>query len=397
MKPAYPADSILGVTLLGAFLVLLAWYALSFPSLNFDLMLYIASYLSASSDNALELHTLTYSMLRDYAGPDQFKSFVSSGSYAIDLYENSDKFASQVNMYKIKPLYVLVASMLAHAGIHPILAFQLISLISCVLICVILFSWVGRYASHIKSAVIVIFFATGSRMFDLPRVVIPDTFSALILFAGVWLLVDRRKLFYGLLFCLLSVWVRTTNIVFLVPLYATIIWRIHRNGSLFYGGGTYLTAIALAASVISYFWINSVYDYSWWRLFYHTFVSYQSDINSFAEPFSFDLYLNVLAERMPPLFALTPEFAWISTSFPAFLLILAISWASMPKQSLSKVFWPNKEVGPSDLAMLCVPVFVSFVVLFPLTIEFDRFFTAFYAMIIVFAASRFSGDGESRV
>lgn len=392
MKPAYSADSISGIVLLGIFLVLLSWYALSFPALNFDLILYIASYLSANSENALELHASTYSVLRDYADPDQFRSLVSSDPYSNDLYEDPEKFASQINMYKIKPLYILVASILAHLGVHPILAFQLISLISCILICMILFSWLNRYVSHIKSAIVVIFFAIGSRMFDLPRVVVPDTFSALILFAGVWLLVDREKPLLGLLFCLLSVWVRTTNIVFLVPLCATLIWRSQRNGKLFADSGTYYTIAALFSGMVSYFWINSVYGYNWWRLFYHTFISKQSDINSFAESFSYDLYLNVLAERTPPLFTLTPGIAWISTSFPAFLLILTISWASMPKRSLKGIFWgANREVGPPDLAMLCVPVFVSFVVLFPLTIEFDRFFTAFYAMIIVFAASRFSG------
>ncbi len=398
MKPAYSADSILGIMLLSIFLILLAWYALSFPTLNFDLLLYIASYLSANTDNAVELHASTYSLLRDYSGLDQFRSFVSSGPYAIDLYEDPEKFASQINMYKIKPLYILAASMFARAGMHPILAFQLLSLISCLMICVILYSWLSRYASHIKSALIVIFFALGSRMFDLPRVVIPDTFSAMILFIGVWLLVDRKSQLFGLLFCVLSVWVRTTNIVFMVPLFATIIWRNYRGGKLFSDIGTYYTSGALAASVISYFWINSVYDYSWWRLFYHTFISYQSDINSFAIPFSMDSYINVLAERIPPLFVLTPGVAWISTSFPIYLLILAISWTGMSKQSLIReLLWSKKEVGPPELASLCVPIFASFILLFPLTIEFDRFFTPFYAMITVFAVSQFTRSGASRV
>ena len=381
-------DSQSAALLLALHLLALSWFALTNPTYIWDVVPYMATTFTAVADNSAAMHEATYGLLRQSLETAQFNSLIG-GEYAAAMYASPENFASQLNMYKIKPLYVAVLRGLTAAGVNPVDGIIWLSLVPSLLICVILFLWLRNMTGPMQAALTVILFSLGARMFDLSQGPVPDSFSALAVIAGLWCLLAQRWIASAVVCFCLSIWIRTNNILFVAPLLLLLCWNhLHRDESMqskefyWYGGG-------LALSVLSYFWISTVFDYEWWRLFYHTLIESQIDIGSFAEPFSAALYLDVLRGAAFQLLARGGVFA---TVLPLFLLLWLIAWAGTWRGNLANILRPKRPVSLADVSLLCLVVFGAFLVLFPLIAEFDRFLTPYYAVITLYAVSLISKE-----
>ncbi len=373
------------VLLLALHLLALSWFALTNPIYTWDMVPYVATTFSAGSEDPAAIHEATYELLRQSLDAAQFNSLIG-GEYAAAMYASPENFAGQLSMYEIKPLYVQVLRGLTAAGANPINAIIWLSLAPSLLICVILFIWLRNLTDFMSAALAVILFSAGARLFDLSRVPVPDSFSALAVIAGLWCLLARRWTAGAVIWLSLSIWIRTNNIVFVAPLLLLCCWNHLRRGEplrssefYWYGGG-------VVFSVMSYFWISATFDYDWWRLFYHTLIESRTDIEEFTEPFSLALYLDVLRGGAVQLFA---SGAMIATVLPMFLLLWLIAWAGNWRGNLACILRPEKPLSPADVSLLCLLVFGVFLVLFPLIVGLDRFLTAYYAVITVAAIDRF--------
>lgn len=374
------------IALLALHLLALSWFALTHPIYTWDVVPYVATTFTAEADDPAAMHEATYGLLRQSLDAAQFNSLIG-GEYAAAMYASPENFAGQLSMYEIKPLYVLVLRGLTAAGANPVDGIIWLSLVPGLLICVILFLWLRNLTGPMQAALAVILFSIGARLFDLSRVPVPDSFSALALIAGLWCLLARRWT-AGAVVCLgLSIWIRTNNIIFVAPLLLLLCWNHLRRGEpprseefYWYGGG-------LAFSILSYFWISAVFDYDWWRLFHHTLIESQIDIEAFAEPFSAALYLDVLRGAAVQFLA---SGAMIATVLPLFLLLWLIAWAGNWRGNLAGVLRPAISVSLADVSLLCMVVFGAFLVLFPLIAGLDRFLTPYYAVIMLYAVSRIS-------
>ncbi len=373
------------IVLLAIYLFALSWFALTNPIYTWDVVPYVATTFSADSGDPAAIHEATYELLRRSLNAAQFNSLIG-GEYAAAMYASPENFAGQLSMYEIKPLYVLFLRGLAAAGANPVYGIIWLSLVPSLLICLILFDWLRNLTDPVQAVLVVILFSIGARLFDLSRVPTPDSFSALAVIAGLWCLLARRWAAGAVALLCLSIWIRTNNILFVAPLLLLLCWNHLRRGEpsqseefYWYGGG-------LAFSALSWFWISAVFDYDWWRLFYHTLIESQVDIEAFAEPFSLALYLDVLRSGAVQLFA---SGAMIATVLPLFLLLWLISWCGNRRGNLAGIVRPEKLVSLADVSLLCLLVFAAFLVLFPLIAGLDRFLTAYYGLITVFAVSRF--------
>lgn len=381
----------LAVALLGLHLLALSWFALNNPIYTWDVVPYVATTFTAESGGPAAMHEATYELLRQSLGAAQFNSLIG-GEYAAAMYASPENFAGQLSMYEIKPLYVLLLQGLTAAGANPVDGIIWLSLVPGLLICVILFLWLRNLTGPVQAVLAVILFSVGARLFDLSRVPVPDNLSALAVIAGLWCLLARRWT-AGAVACLcLSIWIRTNNILFVAPLLLLLCWNHLRRGKplqtrefYWYGGG-------LAFSALSYVWISAVFDYNWWRLFYHTLIESQIDIGAFAEPFSPALYLDVLRDAAVQLFA---SGAMIATVLPLFLLLWLIAWSGTWRGNLVHIFRPSGPVSLADVSLLCLPVFGAFLVLFPLIAAIDRFLTPYYAVVTLYAVSLISASGTS--
>ena len=374
------------IVLLAIYLFALSWFALTNPIYTWDVVPYVATTFSAESDDPAAIHEATYELLRRSLSAAQFNSLIG-GEYAAAMYASPENFAGQLSMYEIKPLYVLFLQGLAAAGANPVYGIIWLSLVPSLLICLVLFNWLRKLTGPMQAVLAVILFSIGARLFDLSRVPTPDSFSALAVIAGLWCLLAQRWTAGAVALLCLSIWIRTNNILFVAPLLLLLCWNHLGRGEplrssefYWYGGG-------LTLSVLSWFWISAVFDYDWWRLFFHTLIESQVDIEAFAEPLSLALYLDVLRSGAVQLFA---SGAMIATVLPLFLLLWLIAWAGNWRGNLAGIVRPEKPVSLDDVSLLCLLVFAAFLVLFPLIAGLDRFLTPYYGLITVFAVSRLS-------
>lgn len=371
---------VLSILPLLAYLVFLLVFALGHPLYTWDTVPYTAVSLEGKHDDASSLHSQTYNYLSSNLSPEQFGGLIA-GPYARDLYEDPDHFSSQLDMYRIKPAYVAALRTFGALGIEPIQALGLMSLIPGMLICLLLFAWLRHYCSTFDASTLVVIFAVAARITDLSRVPVPDTFSALIVFSALYALLCKRWHALGASLLIVSVFVRTNNILYAALVLLCLTWAaysLRKNNRCGDYGDWRIFAGSLLASCIAYLVISSAYDYQWWRLFYHTFIESQFDISAFSQAFSFTAYWTVVTDALRQVVA---GGAYLVTTLPLFLLVFFIGmrgeWRGLSEYD-----------GLKMLTILTLPVFAAFLVLFPLVLGWDRFFLPFYGLITVFAASR---------
>ena len=158
-----PIKTALSLLPLLGYLIFLIFSAYSKPLYTWDTVPYTATILSADIKDPQLLHTRTYEYLQRSLSPQQYAS-ITSGAYAADLENNADHFISQLDMYRIKPAYVIALRTFTALGAEPLTSLRLLSLIPGVLFCLLLFAWLSRSCSTLGAALIVIAFAVVGRL-----------------------------------------------------------------------------------------------------------------------------------------------------------------------------------------------------------------------------------------
>lgn len=381
---------LLSIAPLLAYLGFLIVFAQARPLYTWDTVPYTALTLAASTDDVATLHAKTYGYLKTNLAPEQYSHLVA-GAYAQDLSVNPTHFASQLPMYEIKPVYIMALRSLGALGIEPLAALGMMSLLPGVLLCLLLFVWLSQHTNAFQASVVVVLFALSARVTDLSRVHVPDTFSALVLLAAAYALLVKRWLVPSLGLLILSVAVRTNNILFASLLLSGMGWSAYAQSRTSpdparHKGELALIAASFAASCALYFALNAAFDYQWWRLFYHTFIESQTDIAAFAQPFSFAAYRAVVSAAAGQVFA---GGAALATAMPLFVLLLAVTFVGGWRPQYTAFLAPRSAISLDQLALLTLPLFGAYFVLFPLAGSWDRFFLPFYAFITLAATARF--------
>ncbi len=288
-------------------------------------------------------------------------------------------FNSQLPMYRIKPGYVAMVRLLAWSGVDPVTSVMLLSLIPGLLIILLLFVWIQNFLGPWSAAFIVSLFVPAARLIDISRVPVPDNFSALLLLLAIYGLTMRRWWFRSMVLLMFAITVRVNNIVFVVLLLSWLGGLAFRENIRTGSASLLPAAVSVALSGTLYLLITWVNDYQWWRLFYHTFVTSIDELDSFAVPFSLDLYLGVLRNAAAQLLAAGGP---VNTVLPGFILIgLLVSLLPGARRSELKGY-----------VTLFVPTLLVYLLMFPLVPSWDRFFTPFYGLIVVFACQVSAND-----
>ncbi|MBZ5667031.1 MAG: hypothetical protein LAO30_20815 [Acidobacteriia bacterium] len=160
-------------------------------------------------------------------------------------------------LYAIKPLYVKAIEATAFTGLPIQSRINLISALSLFGAGIIVLAWTAKpgYSALLMavSAIVRIF-----------RVGTPDGLSTLVVLAGLWA-ISRSKLLPGVLLLLVSVWIRTDNILLVITILGYLIWQ--KRMTLVDAG--VLSALAVGSVVfISHFSGN----YGWRVLFQFSFI-----------------------------------------------------------------------------------------------------------------------------
>ncbi len=372
---------------LAIYLALFALLVVAGQVVFWDVVPYVAATLLPEIPDPQQLHSATYALLRQELSRNAFES-LTSGAYAGDLYRNSDHFWSQLNLYLSKPLYVACLRALHLIGVPPLQAILLLALLPALGIITLLFIWMRKCLQPLHCLIIVICFTYAARLLDLTQAMVHNNLSSFIILAGCYCLLQKRQMRLATILFSASILVRTDNIIFIGLLQLALSWQAWQQRQAADPPPLGWAVGGLLASITIYLLIGTTYEQHWWLLFYHTLVESQVDITAFAQPFSWAIYGDTLRRSVAVLF--TPT-ASIASVLPLFLLLLAIvvpiqSW----RDSLSALRHGHRLLTLVDTALLSLPVFMVYLLLFPLIPAWDRFFTHFYVLFSVCAAQMIS-------
>lgn len=176
---------------------------------------------------------------------------------ASNVMDSPEHLAQLEPLYAIRPIYIELITSLNQAGLSPQPSINLVSAASLFGIALLLGAATERY---MYSAAIM----STSTLLTIGRMGTPDALSSLVV-AGGCLAILKEKLFVGILLMMVSIWVRTDNLVLVITLLAWLICT-HKLG-LIEGG------VLAGLGVASVEYINTFSgNYGWKVLFQYSFV-----------------------------------------------------------------------------------------------------------------------------
>lgn len=363
--------------LLLVMLGVLAVYAQRAPLYTWDLVPYLATVLERADHTPEQLHRETYAHLARVLPPEAYGSLVA-GPYAARMAEDAQDFVSQLPMYRVKPGYVWTLRLLYVSGVEPVAAIMLVSLVAGLALIGVLFYSLQRFLDPWLALLATALFIPAARLVDICRVPVPDNLSALLVLLGVLSLSVARWRVAGPVLLVLAVTVRINNIVYVALVLAWLCIAGYRAAGNRIDSRAIGAGSALMASVVGYFAIAVWQGHDWWRLFYHTLVAPVTSLDSFTGAFSLPTWWGVVQSSLQQLLA---GGVAVNTVLPLFLLIGLFGLIS-PRGRRSEL---------SVFIGLFIPTLLVYLLMFPLVPSWDRFFTPFYALVLIDASGRKGG------
>lgn len=367
--------------LLGVFIV---WLALFKPLYNWDIVAYVGVVLSFDTQDVYALHESTYEVLRDNI-PSPFYERLLQGSYGQAVYQDAAVFSEQLNFYSIKPLYICLIYLLSKLGFSIVTSITLVSTVSSVITTWLFLRWMSHYSNPHLAVLLTFFLGLQARLFDLSRIATPDALSTLIMSLALFALLERKNIKLVCILLFLAIMARVNNVIFATLLlsYLTLAFRLRGANA-----HARLTGLALTLCMVAYFGIGYIaLSYSWWTLFYHSFVEHLTQPSVFEVSFSLSTYFNVIQQKV---LAVLSAGATVPTVLPVFVFITGLAaFFSVHKQKVNAL---GLLLQPKF--MLCVLILLNYgayTILFPGVEQWDRFFTSFYMLAGVLCLQLFPG------
>ncbi|MBL0686352.1 MAG: hypothetical protein JJV95_00260 [Sulfurospirillum sp.] len=343
------------------FVSMLVLIALIKPSLNWDMIGYVASVKNFEINNPVELHNFVFHNLKEFVSPDMYILLTDSDSqYRIDMATNANLFYQQLPFYEIRIAYTFCIYLMTKIGLNIFFSTYLVSIISSVLGVVFLFNALKDkiYIGFLYALPLFLMFAG---IINLTRLSTPDSMAFLCLSIFVYLF-SNKKIIFLLAIMPLFVLVRTDMIIFnlLVFFVIFVIYSNHRKS----------VYISLLATILFYLSINSVFNnYGWATIFSVTLVERISNPADVMLSISVGEYLKAFLHGIIGMLGDRVFLGFFSITC-AFLLII---------KKIQFSFQENKEIFIYGFISILY-IFIHFI-LFP--VVWDRFFIGFYTMIIV--------------
>ena len=178
------------------------------PYYNWDMLAYMACVVSVEEKNEDVIHALVYQAAESELPPENFRSLTELNQYRRMNFSNAGYFYSQLKLYWVKPLYVILIFLLYKTGIPLTVSALLPSLIGILGLGALLFSWIKRYVKPLMAFVVSSLLMLSPPIWDAARYATPDAFAALFVFAGFYFLLEKKNVWYGMSFLLVAILVR---------------------------------------------------------------------------------------------------------------------------------------------------------------------------------------------
>lgn len=277
----------LGVGIIAIYFVGIVLVSWIIPGANWDMVAYVAAALDYNQLSATELHSKAWEAVRGRVSDGEFLVLTSDRPYRIVQFESPSAFVTMLGFYKVKVLYVAIASWLT--GImQPVDALRLISTLSAALIGMVVFVWSFQRKFTAWAPVIVAFFIL-SDFGNVARHVAPDLLAAFFLIYAAFAYLKRQDTLCAVSL-ILAFLTRPDHLAFIAVL-AMVASQA--------GEGSRRLLIAFLGCFVSYFAITSYAGHpGWWTQLWFTQIEYVPNLEGFDPEFSVFVYGKIVIQAL---------------------------------------------------------------------------------------------------
>lgn len=274
-----------GALLLGLFTLAATAVAWFVPLANWDMFAYVATALEGRFSDIQMLHQAAYQAVAERVEEGDFLVLTQDRDYRIRQYADPAAFATMLGFYRVKLLYVELATLLSGL-MHPVDALRLISTASAALYGLLVIFWAWQRQS-LKLAPLILALLILAAIAPTARFAVPDLMASVFVLAACLAFLRRADLLAALCL-LLAFFTRPDHLAFLAVL-ATLALFMKREG-------LWLAAAALIAFA-SYFLLTGAADHpGWWVQIWFTHIEYVETLEGFSPAFSVIAYLRVIIQ-----------------------------------------------------------------------------------------------------
>jgi len=351
---------ILSVLAFAAVLTLASLRAYQYPEYSTDGFSYMANAVAMSGASVRVIHDAVYQevkagipqpVLNHLTGEDETDS-AQSRSFR-ERAANPYRFAEFLPCFAVRPIFNQLVYVLHYkAGVGLLRATVVIPVLSYWLLGWLTLLWISRYMAAHWAPVISALLLLSPPLWDLARSTTPDALSSLIVLLALYLLFEKQKLLPGTIFLLVSIFIRTDNLLLVLAVLALMCMA---GFGLRVSEAVMLAVLAvMSVAVINHF----AGDYGAKVLYYRSFVEPPIAVGEITPRFGFREYL--LALRAGLTGAVHAQY------IPFFLMgvvallrrpprpILALAIVTTIYTTAHLVIFPNPEMrffGPFFVAM----------------------------------------------
>lgn len=157
----------------------------AYPSVNWDMVAYVAAALDNGAQSAAELHKVAWEAVRERVSDGEFLVLTADRPYRVRQYADAQAFATMLGFYEAKFLYVEVASCLSR-WMQPVDGLQLISVVSAAALGAVIAFWALK-EKFLAQAPFILALLVFSGFSHTAFLVVPDPFASVFLVLAAWL------------------------------------------------------------------------------------------------------------------------------------------------------------------------------------------------------------------
>lgn len=307
------------------------------PWFDWDMVQYVWLVKNIENKDIKQVHKETYDEIKEYLDPGRNKIILQANKYRKEIHKSVEAFVDIMPFYNIKFIYTYSIYFFTKLWLWTINAILAVSILSYLVFCSILYLIFRKEIEENPLFFFPLYLLTFSSPILIAwRSTTPDMFGAMFMLLWTFLII-KRKLLAWIIILILSLWVRTDNIIFIWLLLFYLKFFTEKEYKIDYK--TFIISGIIALGF--YKWINTFFHNFWyWKLYYNSFIEPIPYPSTFDTQVGLRQVLVIFKDKIATLLALRENKP--VTFFP-FYVILA--WVSFVLALKNKVKMNNIYVG----------------------------------------------------
>jgi hypothetical protein len=188
-------------------------YALYRPAPDNDLLFYAATVHQWEGMDSAAIHAASYADIRAFLAPEVYERMISENDYMRAVTADPEALVQQIPFYSVKPLFPAVLLVLDRIGFPVGLGALLIAIVSYAALSLLVFFWFRRHLGPWWSLALAGLLTLSPPFSTLPSLESPDALGALFTVAGLFVLVELRRVDAAMAIYLLAILARPNAVI----------------------------------------------------------------------------------------------------------------------------------------------------------------------------------------